>query len=52
MMLDYLEFDAAATRLRGAVSAVYREGRAITPDQGGTGTTTEFCAAVQAQLGT
>lgn len=50
MMLDYLEFSDAATRLRDAVTAVYKEGKLLTPDQGGNATTTAFCNAVSAQL--
>ncbi|MEJ6683148.1 MAG: isocitrate/isopropylmalate family dehydrogenase, partial [SAR86 cluster bacterium] len=50
MMLDYLEFPDAAQRIRRAVEQVYQQGEVLTPDQGGTGTTTEFCAAVSALL--
>lgn len=50
MMLDYLDFGAAAAQLRHAIADVYREGKALTPDQGGTGTTTGFCDAVAARL--
>ncbi|MEJ6684938.1 MAG: isocitrate/isopropylmalate family dehydrogenase [SAR86 cluster bacterium] len=50
MMLDYLEFPKAAQRIRRAVEQVYQQGKVLTPDQGGTGTTTEFCAAVSALL--
>lgn len=46
MMLDYLDFTEAASRLRRAVDAAYREGKALTPDQGGDATTTRFCEAV------
>jgi isocitrate/isopropylmalate dehydrogenase len=50
MMLDYLGFDAAAERLRQAMAAVYADGRTLTPDQGGSASTTEFCAAIHARL--
>jgi isocitrate/isopropylmalate dehydrogenase len=42
--------DAAAARLEHAITQVYADGRALTPDQGGTSTTTAFCAAVQSYL--
>ena len=50
LMLDYLGFGNAATRLRGAMAQVYAEGTSLTFDQGGAASTTEFCAAVQARL--
>ena len=50
LMLDYLDFGAAAERLRTAVERTYAEGRALTPDQGGSGTTREFCEAVAKAL--
>ncbi|HEY5645699.1 MAG TPA: isocitrate/isopropylmalate family dehydrogenase, partial [Pseudomonadales bacterium] len=50
MMLDYLGLAEAATRLRLAVERVYREGRVLTPDQGGTARTEAFCAAVARRL--
>jgi hypothetical protein len=43
-------FADAAQRLDGAISAVYAEGRCLTPDQGGKGLTTEFCQAVKRHL--
>lgn len=49
-MLDYLGFEDAAGRLEKAVYAVYAEGEYLTPDQGGSSSTTDFCAAVQAGL--
>ena len=52
MMLSYLGFDDAATRLEHAVRAVYAEGKPLTPDQGGSGTTVEFCDAVARVLET
>jgi isocitrate/isopropylmalate dehydrogenase len=50
LMLEYLGYDDAAVRLRGAVERVYAEGRTLTPDQGGRATTVEFCGAVAEQL--
>ena len=50
MMLDYLGLDAAAARIEAALARVYAEGTALTPDQGGNATTTEFCAALARAL--
>ena len=50
LMLEYLEFGEAAERLERAVAKVYDEGKYLTPDQGGTSTTTEFSEAVADQL--
>lgn len=50
LMLDYLGFDDAATRLADAVRDVYRDGKALTPDQGGNASTSDFCEAVTAHL--
>lgn len=50
MMLDYLDLQDGATRLRNAVTKVYAAARALPVDQGGKATTTEFCAAVKAHL--
>ena len=50
LMLDHLGFEAGAARLSSAVERVYAEGLTLTPDQGGTASTTEFCEAVAAQL--
>ncbi|MGH7963135.1 MAG: isocitrate/isopropylmalate dehydrogenase family protein [Candidatus Binatia bacterium] len=47
LMLAYLEHHEAAARLEQAIARVYAEGRVLTPDQGGTSSTTAFCAAVQ-----
>ena len=46
MMLDYLGFEAQAKQIETAVERVYAEGATLTPDQGGTASTTEFLAAV------
>lgn len=50
LMLDWLQFPDAARRLESAVEAVYREGASLTPDQGGSATSDQFCAAVAQQL--
>ncbi len=46
MMLEYLDLDAAADRLRDGIRQVYANGAHLTPDQGGKATTTEFCDAL------
>ena len=51
MMLDYLSFSDAVARLDQAVSQVYADGRVLTSDQGGSASTTAFCAAVREKLG-
>ena len=50
MMLDYLGLDAAAQRIEDALARVYADGSALTPDQGGSASTTEFCAALAQML--
>jgi isocitrate/isopropylmalate dehydrogenase len=50
MMLEYLGFEDAASSLEHAMVEVYREGRCLTPDQGGDAKTTEFCDAVRSHL--
>jgi isocitrate/isopropylmalate dehydrogenase len=50
MMLDYLGFVDESKRFENAVRNVYGEGKALTPDQGGNGKTTEFTRAVIASL--
>ncbi|MFP6624225.1 MAG: hypothetical protein VCC20_12165 [Myxococcota bacterium] len=46
MMLDYLGFGDAARRLTDALERIYAEGRVLTPDQGGTASTSAFCDEV------
>jgi isocitrate dehydrogenase (NAD+) len=46
MMLDYLNEMAAARRIENALHKVYREGKKLTRDVGGTASTAEFTAAV------
>lgn len=50
MLLEYLGFGDAARRLEEAVRRVYADGRVLTPDQGGSASTTAFCDAVAALL--
>jgi isocitrate/isopropylmalate dehydrogenase len=50
MMLEHLGFADAAERLDSALTRVYAEGRVLTPDQGGSASTTEFCEAVAALI--
>jgi len=50
MMLEHLAFAEAGARLERAIAAVYAERRNLTPDQGGSATTGEFCDAVVRQL--
>ena len=50
MMLDYLGRIEAAQRLRGAIRAVIGAGRELTPDLGGSGTTTGYAAALLREL--
>lgn len=49
-MLEYLGLEDAAQRLERAVYGLYEEGKALTPDQGGKATTTQFCRAVKERL--
>jgi len=46
MMLEHMGLADEARRLEAGVARVYREGRHLTRDQGGTATTKEFCQAV------
>jgi isocitrate/isopropylmalate dehydrogenase len=46
MMLEHLGFAEAAERLDSALARIYAEGCVLTPDQGGSASTTEFCDAV------
>ncbi len=50
MMLEYLGFADEAHALDDAISTVYADGRTLTPDQGGTSTTTGFADAVRRAL--
>jgi len=50
LMLNYLGEKDAARRLQQAIELVYAAGRSLTPDVGGTASTTEFTDAVIANL--
>ncbi|MBT5333972.1 MAG: isocitrate/isopropylmalate dehydrogenase family protein, partial [Gammaproteobacteria bacterium] len=50
MLLQYLGFAEAASNLERAVKEVYVGGLALTKDQGGNSSTSEFCAAVGGRL--
>jgi isocitrate/isopropylmalate dehydrogenase len=50
MLLEHQGLAAAADGLRSAVEAVYAAGGPLTPDQGGSASTEEFAAAVEARL--
>jgi len=50
MMLDHLNEQAAATRVREAVYAVLREGKKLTRDLGGHSGTTEVAEAIAAKV--
>ena len=46
MMLDHIGEDAAARSIRNALYRVYREGKTLTRDVGGTASTAEFTESV------
>lgn len=50
MMLEYLDFNEAAQRLRTSLAETFAEGSILTPDLGGSASTGEFCDAVRARL--
>ncbi len=50
MMLEYLGMADAASKLGRAVEQTYMDGGVLTPDQGGSATTTEFCEAIRGRL--
>ena len=50
MLLDHLSFEHEAARLVDAVRCVYEAAESLTPDQGGSGTTTGFCEAIIERL--
>jgi len=47
-MLDHMGMSAEAMRLEAAVARVYRDGKTLTPDQGGAATTRQMAEAVLA----
>ncbi|HYB71647.1 MAG TPA: isocitrate/isopropylmalate family dehydrogenase [Candidatus Bathyarchaeia archaeon] len=48
LMLEHMGMGAEARRLEDAVARVYRDGKVLTPDQGGTARTREMAQAVLA----
>ena len=46
MMLEHLDLATPAARIRAAIASVYAEAKELTPDQGGSASTLEFCNAV------
>jgi isocitrate/isopropylmalate dehydrogenase len=50
MLLEHLGLGAEAARLEAAVDRVYAEGKALTPDQGGSARTEAFCEALLTAL--
>ena len=48
MMLEHMGLGAEGERLEAAVARVYRDGKVLTPDQGGTAKTREMAQAVLA----
>jgi isocitrate dehydrogenase (NAD+) len=50
MMLEYMNEDARAQRIRNALEATIREGTTVTRDLGGTATTDQFTDALIARL--
>ena len=46
MMLDYLDLSSTASKIRDAITYVYAEGDHLTPDQGGSSTTSDFMNAI------
>jgi len=51
MMLDHLAESAAARSIESALECVYREGKSLTTDVGGSATTAQFTGAVIQSLG-
>ena len=51
LMLEYLGFAQPAQELERAIERVYAAGRFLTPDQGGSATTTQVCDAVGREIG-
>jgi isocitrate/isopropylmalate dehydrogenase len=47
-MLDHLGLPDEAGRLEKALARVYRDGKALTPDQGGASSTRQMAGAVLA----
>jgi isocitrate dehydrogenase (NAD+) len=52
MLADYLKAPRAADRIRAAVGLVLRAGHALTPDLGGSATTSSMTDAILEAMGT
>ncbi len=50
MMLEHIGEKKAATRISGALEAVLRKGEHLTPDLGGSATTTKFADAIMREI--
>jgi isocitrate dehydrogenase (NAD+) len=50
MMLEHIGEKKAATRISGALEAVLRKGEHLTPDLGGSATTTKFADAIMLEI--
>jgi isocitrate/isopropylmalate dehydrogenase len=50
MMLDHLGQTDTSRAVVAALEAVYAAGTHLTPDQGGTASSVQFCEAVEAAL--
>ena len=50
MLLDYLGYTQHAATIEKAVADTYRIGKSLTPDQGGSGSTTQFLEEVRNHL--
>ena len=50
MMLHHLGEASAAQRLRGAIERVMQDGKALTPDLGGSAKTKDYVAALKAAM--
>jgi isocitrate/isopropylmalate dehydrogenase len=50
MMLEHLGLVDGAADLERAIHAVYAQGKTLTPDLGGSASTTAFCEAVKEKL--
>jgi len=50
LLEEYVGHSNEAAMLESAIKQVYAEGITLTPDQGGTASTTEFCDAVMAAI--
>jgi len=51
MMLDHIGESSAARKIESALDRVYREGKSLTKDVGGSATTAQFTGAVIRALG-